>query len=116
MTDARPELTCDVNSDEQTTVVHIAGEIDISTQELFDEAVHAGLDGPSPLVILDLAEVTFLGSIGLRILILAHNEAESAARQLRIVEGSEAVKRVMAITGLAQILALYPTVEEARSA
>ncbi|SMD25946.1 STAS domain-containing protein [Kibdelosporangium aridum] len=114
MTGARPELAWDVDLDEQTTVVHVVGEIDIETQELFDAAVRAGLDGPSPLVILDLAKVTFLGSIGLRILILAHNEADETGRVLRVVEGSSAVQRVMAITGLNQILALYPTAEKAR--
>ncbi|SMC66998.1 STAS domain-containing protein [Kibdelosporangium aridum] len=115
MTDARPELAWDVDHDGQTTVVHVTGEIDISTQESFDEAARAGLDSTSPLVILDLGDVTFLGSMGLRTLIQAHNDAEAAGRELRVVQGSTAVHRVIKVTGLTQILALYPTVEEARS-
>ncbi|RSM88589.1 anti-anti-sigma factor [Kibdelosporangium aridum] len=115
VTDARPELAWDVDHDGRTTIVHVTGEIDISTQESFDEAARAGLDSTSPLVILDLGDVTFLGSMGLRTLIQAHNDAEAAGRELRVVEGSTAVHRVIKVTGLTQILALYPTVEEALS-
>lgn len=115
MTEATPELAWDVDLDDHTTVVHVSGEIDVSTQDAFDEAVRAALDSASPLVILDLANVTFLGSIGLRTLVEVHKDATDTGRELRVVEGSTAVHRVMKITGLAQVLALYPTLEEARS-
>jgi anti-sigma B factor antagonist len=116
MDDAVPSLEWTVEPGDRSTVVHVSGEIDLMTQEDFDQAVRAGLDTPSPVVILDLAEVTFLGSIGLRVLVQAHAETAGTERVMRIVDGTEIVRRIMEITGLAQVLALYPTVEQARSA
>jgi anti-anti-sigma factor len=67
------------------------------------------------VVIVDLGKVTFLGSIGLRVLVHAHIETESTGRVVRIVDGT-VVRRVMEITGLQQVLPLYETVEDAQSA
>jgi len=114
MDDAVPGLEWTVEPGDRSTVVHVSGEIDLMTQEDFDQAVRAGLDTGSPMVILDLGEVTFLSSIGLRTLVQAHAETEGTGRVLRVVDGSEIVRRIMKVTGLEQLLALYPTVEQAQ--
>jgi anti-sigma B factor antagonist len=114
--DAVPGLEWTVQPGDRSTVVHLSGEIDLGTQEELDQAVRAGLDTSAPVVILDLGKVTFLGSTGLRVLVAAHTEAEGTGRVVRIVDGVEIVHRIMEVTGLERLLALYPTVEQAQSA
>nr|WP_042193743.1 STAS domain-containing protein [Kibdelosporangium sp. MJ126-NF4]CEL20887.1 Anti-sigma F factor antagonist (spoIIAA-2); Anti-sigma B factor antagonist RsbV [Kibdelosporangium sp. MJ126-NF4]CTQ98308.1 Anti-sigma F factor antagonist (spoIIAA-2); Anti-sigma B factor antagonist RsbV [Kibdelosporangium sp. MJ126-NF4] len=108
-----PGLEWAVDRHDRSTVVHLVGEIDIGTVQTLEEAVRAGMGSVAPVVILDLADVTFLGSIGLRVLVMAHNEATTAGRTLRVVDGSPIVHRVLQISGLSQLLALYPTVDDA---
>jgi anti-sigma B factor antagonist len=72
------------------------------------------LDGRA--LVLDLAEVTFLGSPGLRALFDSANEAvrHRGHRPLRVVvDHSRPVIRPIEIVGLDNVLALYHDVDEA---
>ncbi|SMD27064.1 anti-anti-sigma factor [Kibdelosporangium aridum] len=111
-----PGLVWTVEPGEHATVVHISGEIDMGSQPEFADAVSAGLDSAALVVILNLGEVAFLGSVGLRVLVQADYEAKQAGRQVRVVDGATIVHRVIEVTGLDQVLSLYPTIEDARSA
>jgi anti-sigma B factor antagonist len=104
-----------VEPGEQSTVVHVTGEIDLGTLQDFDEAVRAGLDTPSLVVILNLDKVTFMGSVGLRVLLQTHHETLAAGRTLRVVDGSAVVHRIMEVTQLDQVLSVYPTLAAAQS-
>ncbi|MET0135589.1 MAG: STAS domain-containing protein [Kibdelosporangium sp.] len=105
-----------VEPGDRSTVVHISGEIDLGTHEDFADAARAGLRTPAPVVVVDLARVTYLGSVGLRVLTRANDEARQAGRMVRVVDGSAIVHRIMEVCGLEQVLSLYPTVADARSA
>jgi anti-sigma B factor antagonist len=100
---------------EQVTVVRFSGEVDLDTHEEFTEGVRAGLDSSSPIVVLDLAGLAFMGSVGLRVLVEAHNETQDAGRALRLVDGSAVVHRIIEVTGLAGLLTVYNTLDEAKS-
>lgn len=88
-------------------VVHVVGEIDTLTAPVLrgrlTEQVRA-----VELVVVDLTEVTFLGSAGLAVLVAAKDEADNAAHRLRIVPGSRIVSRALEATGL---LALFDTAD-----
>jgi anti-anti-sigma factor len=89
---------------EGQTRVALTGELDIASATEFEEAlakVEAG--GPSVLV-LDLRQVEFIDSTGLRAVIAADERARSAGRRLVIVKGTSAVERVFSVTQLDQRL------------
>lgn len=113
--DGGSTLTWSVEPGETSTVVHIVGEIDLSTQSDFQDAVRAGMDSAAPVVVVDLGEVAFMGSIGLRVLVQAHDEAQHAGRTVRVVDGSTVVHRIIEVTGLEQVLSVYPTLADAQS-
>ncbi|MBP2320491.1 anti-anti-sigma factor [Kibdelosporangium banguiense] len=114
--DAGTELRWTVEPGDTVTVVHVLGDIDLSTEHEFAKAVRDGLDRPSPVVVFDLAGIAFMGSVGLRVLIDAHHEAHEAGRVVRIVDGSAFVRRIMEVTGLGEVLSVHHTLDEARSA
>ncbi|ONI89032.1 hypothetical protein ALI144C_05940 [Actinosynnema sp. ALI-1.44] len=111
-----PILSWTIEPGDDSTIVHVNGDVDMLTEHEFGAAVRAALDTPAPIVILDLGEVTFLGSIGIHTVVMAHDEACRTERTLRVVEGAAAVRRVMDVTGLNQVLSLHPTVDHAQSA
>lgn len=64
-------------------------------------------------VIADLTATTFCDCSGIRVLVLAHEQALAAAVDLRIVARSASVLRVLALTGADRLLPVYPTVKAA---
>ena len=55
---------------------------------------------PSPTLVLDLRRLKFLDSTGLRLIWSAHSRALRCGRMLKVVPGSEAVKRIFRLTGM----------------
>ncbi len=88
-------------------VVHVVGEIDTLTAPLLrgqlDEQIAA-----VPLLVLDLSDVTFLGSAGLAVLVAAKDDADRRGHRLRLVCGSRIVIRALQATGL---LPLFDTAD-----
>jgi anti-sigma B factor antagonist len=100
---------------DRASVLHVVGEIDTLTAPL----LRAQLDGQIPqvpLIVLDLTEVTFLGSAGLAVLVAAKDDAETHDHRLRIVPGSRIVVRALEATGLLGIFDIADGVPQALEA
>ena len=94
------------------TVVHVVGEIDTLTAPVLraqlDEHISA-----VPLLVLDLSDVTFLGSAGLAVLVAAKDAADARGHTLRLVCGSRIVIRALEATGLLTLFDVADGVPEA---
>ncbi|EOD66037.1 anti-anti-sigma factor [Amycolatopsis vancoresmycina DSM 44592] len=100
-------------------VLALAGELDAGTVLLVVRAVGAALDRcPAPRVLLlDLAEVHFLGAAGVRVLCEAADHAAALSARLRIVTGGNpVVSRALLLTGANRVLDSYPDRAAALSA
>jgi len=92
------ELTTDAEG--ATVRVALAGELDISSAgQVERELERIERDGPATLV-LDLRELSFMDSTGLRIIVAADARAKEASRRLVIVRGPDAVQRIFRMTRL----------------
>jgi anti-sigma B factor antagonist len=83
--------------------VNLRGEVDLSTRD----DVQARLDesiGSSTRVVLDLSEVTFLDSSGLSVLVELHRRLGQNAEAFVVQSPSPPVRRVLALSGLDQLL------------
>lgn len=99
-------------------IVRAAGEIDLTSaakvDDLFDE-----IEARPPVprcVILDLTGVTFLSSAGLSLLIKTDRRMRDAGGSLFVVAGNRLVTRAITRTGLADVLTLFGTPDEAVAA
>lgn len=97
-------------------VVAVDGEIDVDTADDVLDAVRLGFVSEGPALIADLTLVTFFGSTGISTLISAHELAEEQGKKLHVVAPQRAVRRPLQVTGVADVLSLYDSVEEAVSA
>jgi anti-sigma B factor antagonist len=81
--------------------VALTGELDMSSALLFDEELRRieADDLPRTLV-LDLRRLKFLDSTGLRLIWSAHSRARRCGRMLKIVPGTDAVRRIFRLTGM----------------
>ena len=89
-------------------VLHVVGELDTLTAPLLQVRLAEQL-AQVRIVVLDLSDVTFLGSAGLAVLVGAKDDADSRDCRLLVVPGSRIVKRALEATGL---LALFATADD----
>ena len=80
--------------------VRLSGELDISTaQQLEDDLRRVEAERPE-LIVLDLRDLAFMDSTGLRLLIMADARAKEEGRRLAIGRGNEMIQRVLHLTRL----------------
>jgi anti-anti-sigma factor len=87
---------------------HIApcGELDIATTPELEQALTEATAGADGEIVLDLRELTFMDSTGLRALAQANSRAEEAGVSLSIIRGPRQIERVLEISGLGGLLPL----------
>jgi anti-sigma B factor antagonist len=80
--------------------VVLRGELDLSTVGKLEEELRRVEAGAPPILVLDLAGLSFLDSTGLRLVVTADQRAREQGRRLAIRKGPETVQRVFTITRL----------------
>ncbi|MFC3897132.1 STAS domain-containing protein [Lentzea rhizosphaerae] len=77
--------------------VRVSGEIDSSTVDLLVRAIEPHLDISDAVIVVDLTEVTFLGTAGLRALERAEHHANRVGSELCLLTETTAVRRSLAL-------------------
>ena len=80
-------------------VVLVRGELDLATAPELEQVVTEHLDAGEEVVV-DLRELEFMDSTGLRVIVSADGRAREEDRSLRLVRGPEAVQRIFRVTRL----------------
>ncbi|NTV62001.1 MAG: anti-sigma factor antagonist [Oscillochloris sp.] len=93
----------------------VTGRVDAVTAPQLNKAVHEQIAAGARFLLLDLSNVTFLSSSGLRALLLIRKELMTLGGELRLAGLQPQVHEVFALTGFTQVFAIHTTVEEAQS-
>ncbi len=81
-------------------VVSVAGELDLSTAQELAHRIDERLGDGATNVMLDLSELTFMDSSGLRLLIELHQRAEQDSWELNLIAPKlESARAVLRMTG-----------------
>jgi anti-sigma B factor antagonist len=101
-------------TEDSSPVVVVTGEIDMATAPMLAHELTGVIEKGDGSVVLDLVEVTFFDSSGLRVAIVAHRDLGEKGRRLAVVCDPEGhVQRTFVVAGLADVLDLHPTREAA---
>ena len=106
MSTAPPVLDVDVEHVDEACVIRIQGELDIATAPTLESVLLHAMESAAPSIVLDLQRVSFIDSMGLRVLVWAAKESSQDGDRLRIDCGSGPVRRTMDVTSLARSLPL----------
>lgn len=82
--------------------VALEGRLDTVTAPELDADLKTSLEGVDSLI-LDLADLAYISSAGLRVLLSAH-KAMSGKGGMKVVHANEIVREVLEVTGFADIL------------
>ena len=110
-----PVGTREERRDRDVTVLFVEGDVDLATAPSVEEAVAAARSCPGRALIIDLTGVTFMGSAGLRVLVLAAQELDSAVFYA-VVADSPATRRPIEVTALNEMFATFATLDAALAA
>jgi anti-sigma B factor antagonist len=103
-----------IETEDSSPVVVVTGEIDMATAPMLSNELAAAIDEGAGPVVLDLVDVTFFDSSGLRVAIVAHRDLGEKGRRLAVVCDPEGhVRRTFTLAGLADVLELHPSREAA---
>jgi anti-sigma B factor antagonist len=111
--EAMPEspLTLSTELAQGVSVIHVAGDLDLSTVAAFDsELEHALASGH---LVIELGECTFIDSSALRALVRAQKLITRAGGELALVAPSQPARRVLEIATLDRFVPVFGTLGEA---
>jgi anti-sigma B factor antagonist len=106
-------LRVDVDPRDDHVLVTAAGEIDAGTAPEVWSAVSGVLAEGHGHVLLDFADVTFIDSSGLGMLVKSHRQAEAVNATFAVVHPSPQTRKLIRVLGLDQLLSLYDSPEQA---
>jgi len=101
------------NTIDSVTVVEMEGNLDTNTSVDAQEHINALIDDGAVKLLVDFAEVDFVSSAGLRVLLATAKRLGGSGGSLRICGLNEAVNEVFEISGFSTILDVFPSRDEA---
>jgi anti-anti-sigma factor len=106
--------TCEVNERliGQVAVIATSGVVDMITAPQLEEAIKTALAKSPAGLVVDLTDVEFLASAGMGVLVAAHDAAPDGV-QIHIVAEGPATSRPLKLVGIADIVPLHATLDEA---
>ena len=101
---AGEHLRVDVHQGEDRVVLGLHGELDLLGAPMLEEEIaKAEADAPTTMV-LDLRDLQFVDSAGLRVILAAHERARREGKEFALTQGSEQVQRLFTIAGVSEHL------------
>jgi anti-anti-sigma factor len=98
-----------VQQPDGSVTLAVSGEVDLSnTSQLADALTDAAREAPTGRVTVDLAELRFIDSSGLRVLLVAARDALERNHPLVAVNTPEHARRLFELTALDQTLDVRP--------
>jgi anti-sigma B factor antagonist len=112
---AHDELSIDLRSDDDGALVFkLRGSLDLATAPTVRAALSEATEKGGYDLIVDLSQLEFLDSTGLGVLIGTHRRAVEGDGSFRLIVSDGPISRLLNITGLIAVFAVYHSLEDAR--
>jgi anti-sigma B factor antagonist len=109
---AGDQLRIEVRHETDRVILGLAGELDIASAPRLQEAIESvGVD-PSATVVLDLQQLRFIDSTGLRVILSARARSQEHGKELAVTPGSQQVQRLLSVTGVSEHLRIIAASDE----
>ncbi len=95
------------------SVVTVSGRVDSATAPDLQTVLQGLLDSEHKQLVLDLKDVDYMSSAGLRVLVSMQKAAKKNGGALHLAQLSVRVKEVFELAGLTPVFDIYPDVVEA---
>jgi anti-sigma B factor antagonist len=93
-------LRIEVGSERDKVVLALHGELDLVGAPLLQSEIDGDVVDGAALVVLDLEDIQFIDSSGLRVILSAHERARERGQDFAVTPGSPQVQRLLSIAGV----------------
>ena len=100
---------------ENVLSLEVRGRLDWVTSDTFREAIKDTVKETDRALIMDFRELDFIGSAGLRVILLTAKSLLERDAKLLLCGLSDPVRDVFRVTGFEQLLPIHETMAEARA-
>ena len=97
-------MTMEIRKNADETVIGVVGRLDTTTAPALEKAINGDI-GDTKNLVLDLKEMQYISSAGLRVLLSAQKKMQKIG-SMKVVNVCEAVMEVFEMTGFADILVI----------
>ncbi len=104
MNSQHPYLTIEVTSTPDAHTIALNGEADLLGAPRIEAALADAVTGQAPRIVVDLRNLTFIDSSGLRALMGGHEQCLARGHELRIIPGPANVRRLFELSGMNEVL------------
>lgn len=94
------QLTIEVRQDDDRIVLTLHGELDLLGAPRLRGEIESHAVDAADIVVLDLDDVQFIDSAGLRVVLAAHERTVERGQRLALTPGSPQVQRLLSIAGV----------------
>jgi anti-sigma B factor antagonist len=94
------------------TILQLCGRLDGTTSPGVDDRLSA-MSAKTAVLVLDLAELSYVSSAGLRVLLKAAKQAQAAKQKLLLAGLQPVVRQIFDISGFTSIFTLFPSRDDA---
>jgi anti-anti-sigma factor len=102
------KVECEVSGDGTSVRLRLDGEVDADTVHLVEDAMSPALDPRCTRLVVDLADVSFMDSSGLRVLVVARNALDDRGAEIVIADVNDQLRRLFEISGLISVFTFEP--------
>jgi anti-sigma B factor antagonist len=106
------QLRIDVRQAQDRVVLCLSGELDLASAPVLESEIESSDVAGATMVVLDLRELRFIDSTGLRVLLAAHERAAERGQEFAVTPGSEQVQRLLSITRVSEHLRIMTSPDE----
>ncbi len=104
MTSQHPYLTIELTSTPEVHTIALNGEADLLGAPSIEAALAEAASCEAQRIVVDLRNLTFIDSSGLRALMGGHEQCVARGQELRIIPGPANVQRLFELSGMNEIL------------
>ena len=97
-------MTIEIKTTVEATVIEVAGRLDTITAPMLDKTINEDISGVKNLI-LDMKEVAYVSSAGLRVLLSAQKKMQKVG-SMKVRNVCAEVMEVFEMTGFADILVI----------
>lgn len=101
---------------DKATIVSVIGSIDALTSEHVTEVLGTHIKNGKEYTIIDLSQVEFMSSAGLRVILGSLKQARQDGGELYLAGARPGVERVLKMSGFIHILKIFTSVDKALAA
>ena len=98
---------------QETLIISFVGSLDALTADQAHGFIGRELDGGQQQIVIDLSQVDFMSSAGIRVLLDMLKRSRGMGGDLCLAATQPGVQRTLELSGMVRVLEVYPSVEDA---